>query len=106
LGRWRSLRDGFDLPGGRSFVVFEGAEVLTSLLLIEQAKESIQFIDKKTAPLQTAQGCRTPDLKITRSSAFARPNNLLALQSVAHPADLIPGRVVPRVQSDKKLRMA
>jgi hypothetical protein len=47
LGGWRSLRDGFDLPGGRPFVVFEGAEVLASLPLIEHAKESIQFIDKK-----------------------------------------------------------
>jgi hypothetical protein len=33
--------------------------VLIFLPLIEQAQESIQFIDQKTAPLQTAQGCGT-----------------------------------------------
>jgi hypothetical protein len=85
-------------------VVFEGAEVLTSLLLIEQAKESIQFIDKKTAPLQTAQGCRTPDLKITRSSAFTHPNNLLALQSVAHPAFPEPHRNSLRICAGSRPR--
>jgi hypothetical protein len=52
-------------------VVFEGAEVLTSLPLTEQAKESIQFIDKKNRTLANSEGCGTPNPKITRGLALA-----------------------------------
>jgi hypothetical protein len=33
--------------------------------------------------LQTAQGCVTPNFKITRASATAQPNHLLELQRIA-----------------------
>jgi len=58
---------------------------LTSLSPIKQAQESIPFIDEKPAPLQTAQGCGTQNLKIIRDLGSAHPNNLLALQSMARP---------------------
>jgi len=44
--------------------LFEGAEVLTSLALIEQAKESIQFIDKKNRTLANTARMRHPNFKI------------------------------------------
>jgi hypothetical protein len=49
-------------------------------------RESIPAIDRKPAPLQTAQGCGTHNFNITRASASAHSNNLLGLQTVVHPA--------------------
>jgi|HubBroStandDraft_6_1064221.scaffolds.fasta_scaffold49305_2 hypothetical protein len=41
LGGWRTSCDGFDLPGGRSFAGFEGAEGLVFLPLIFNSIESV-----------------------------------------------------------------
>jgi hypothetical protein len=96
---------------------FGRVEILTLFSIIEQAQESIQY---KNRTLANSARMRHTSLKITRGVAFGHPNNLLALQSVAHPAnhssgilsstvsvkriECGPGRLVPAVQLTRKQR--
>src|SRR5258708_37813576 len=55
---WPTLSDGFNLPGGRSFAVFEGAEGFTFLLRVGVSADGVYSdqavvrirIERKTAP--------------------------------------------------------
>jgi hypothetical protein len=96
---------------------FGRVEILTLFSIIEQAQESIQY---KNRTLANSARMRHTSLKITRGVAFGHPNNLLALQSVAHPAnhssgilsstvsvkriECDPGGLVPAVQLTRKQR--
>jgi hypothetical protein len=57
------LSNGFECLGARSFPFFGRVGVLTSIPVIEQAQQSIKFVDQKNAALQTAQGCGTQNSK-------------------------------------------
>ncbi len=60
--------------------------ILNLIPLIEQAQESIRFIDPKNRTLANGARMRHPTLKMTRVLAFAYPSDPLALQGVAHAA--------------------
>src|SRR5882762_11569806 len=54
---------------------------------MEQAQESIRFIDPKNRTLANGARMRHPTLKVTRGLAFAHPNNPLALPKCGAPGE-------------------
>jgi hypothetical protein len=80
------LSNGFELSGARSFLFFERVGVLTSLQVIEEAQQSIGFVDQKTAPLQTRQGSGTQNSKSSEDWPSLTHRIISDFIRVAHPA--------------------